>query len=176
MSIRDYPDVSLYIAATSAVRGAKNRQEVLQHVQKHAGIEIKILSGFDILKQYVNQFLDYPDVSLYIAATSAVRGAKNRQEVLQHVQKHAGIEIKILSGFEEADCMLNVLRNMKEWQSLEAGIKQMLLADLGGGSMEVTVVDASHILYQKSLEYGALRLAKLNTKAQQTAEKFVNIL
>ena len=125
----------------------------------------------DILKRYVNELQNYPNVSIFIAATSAMRAANNRQEALRHVQKHAGIKIKILSGIDEADCMLNTLRNMVAWRSVDAEIKRFLLADLGGGSLEISVVEASLVLYRKSLDYGALRLAKLSSNAQKVALK-----
>lgn len=128
----------------------------------------------DILKQFVNELQHYANVSLCVAATSAVRAAKNKQEVLQYVQKNAGIEIKILSGMEEADCMLNALQNMTTWQSIETEFERVLLTDLGGGSLEVSVVEASRILYRKSLDYGALRLAKMNSNAQQIALNALN--
>jgi len=83
-------------------------------------------------------------------ATSAVREANNRASLLD-VLKHAeGVKVQVLSGPEEALLgAMAVLRTL----SLRNG----MVVDLGGGSLQLTRVRAGEILSAASLPLGAVR-------------------
>ncbi len=89
-------------------------------------------------------------------ATSAVREADNRDEFIDRVRVEARIEVRVISGVEEARLI---------WLGVSSGIelgdKRALLIDIGGGSTEVVVWDAegSHIL--ESMKLGAIRLSNM---------------
>jgi len=64
-------------------------------------------------------------------ATSAVREAHNRDEILARVRREAGLELEVVSGREEARLTcLGVLRGKPEHTS-------SLVIDIGGGSTEI---------------------------------------
>ena len=68
-----------------------------------------------------------------IVATAAVRKAKNAKEFLRPAEKLLNHNIKILSAKEEADyACLGVLSNIK--------VDKGLIADLGGGSLELILI------------------------------------
>ncbi|MBX3286667.1 MAG: Ppx/GppA family phosphatase [Actinobacteria bacterium] len=90
---------------------------------------------------------------LRAVATSAVREAENRQELLARAQREAGVEIEVVSGVEEARLIhLGVL------QALEVFDDRLLLCDIGGGSTELLVGERSEVLASASLKLGAVRL------------------
>ena len=67
-------------------------------------------------------------------ATSAVRDARNSSEVLDRVKKETGVELRVLSGEDEA--VLTFLA-VRRWFGWSAG--RLLCLDIGGGSLELAV-------------------------------------
>ncbi|WP_030378562.1 MULTISPECIES: Ppx/GppA phosphatase family protein [unclassified Streptomyces] len=65
-------------------------------------------------------------------ATSAVREARNADEVLARVREETGVELQVLSGEEEARCTFLAARR---WFGWSAG--KLLVVDIGGGSLEI---------------------------------------
>ncbi|MFD7545948.1 Ppx/GppA family phosphatase [Streptomyces sp. NPDC059578] len=65
-------------------------------------------------------------------ATSAVREASNADEVLRRVREETGVELKVLTGEEEARLTFLAARR---WFGWSAG--KLLVLDIGGGSLEI---------------------------------------
>ncbi|MFH8804951.1 Ppx/GppA family phosphatase [Streptomyces sp. NPDC017936] len=65
-------------------------------------------------------------------ATSAVREATNADEVLARVQAETGVELRVLTGEEEARLTFLAARR---WFGWSAG--KLLVLDIGGGSLEI---------------------------------------
>ncbi|KAA2264868.1 Ppx/GppA family phosphatase [Solihabitans fulvus] len=65
-------------------------------------------------------------------ATSAVREAGNSAEVLDRVRRETGVELRVLSGEDEARYTFLAVRR---WYGWSAG--QLLVLDIGGGSLEL---------------------------------------
>lgn len=88
-------------------------------------------------------------------ATSAVREASNADEFLERVREEAGIEIEVISGFEEARLIyLGVL------QALPVFNQKVALCDIGGGSTEFLVGEMGRVLYANSFKIGAIRMTQ----------------
>lgn len=88
-------------------------------------------------------------------ATSAVREARNQQDFLDRALAEAGVEVEVISGFEEARLIhLGVL------QAVAIFDQQLLLCDIGGGSTELLVGRRGETLAARSLKMGAIRLTQ----------------
>ena len=86
-------------------------------------------------------------------ATSAVREAENRKDLLRRARKEAGVEIEVVSGVEEARLIhLGVL------QALELYDRRLVLCDIGGGSTELLIGQEGEALASVSFKLGAVRL------------------
>lgn len=86
-------------------------------------------------------------------ATSAVREAHNKNEFIQKVYDEVGIDIEVVSGFEEARLIyLGVLKALPVFN------KKILLIDIGGGSTEFLIGQRGNQIYSNSLKIGAVRL------------------
>ncbi|MDO5022828.1 MAG: hypothetical protein Q4E07_05775 [Eubacteriales bacterium] len=102
------------------------------------------------LAEYINIFIDKAMTLgaelFFLAATSAVRDAKNQAEIISIIEKLCGLPLNILTGEQEAllsfigatDCNRN------------CGV-----IDIGGGSTEIAVNDSKVIdnAYSKPIEY-----------------------
>ncbi len=88
-------------------------------------------------------------------ATSAVREAPNRKEFLKRVKDEAGVNVRVISGEEEADLIFRAVRS-----TVDIGISTALVVDIGGGSVEFIVGTSSEIYLTASERLGSLRLAQ----------------
>jgi exopolyphosphatase/guanosine-5'-triphosphate,3'-diphosphate pyrophosphatase len=89
-------------------------------------------------------------------ATSATREADNQREFLRRLHAKAGIEVRVISGREEARLIyLGVSRGTH----LDG--KTALFIDIGGGSTEISVGDERDFKYLDSLKIGTIRLTQM---------------
>jgi len=83
-------------------------------------------------------------------ATSAVREAANRKRLLDALRQREGIEVEVLSGSDEAQLgALAVLRSLP--------VRDGVIADLGGGSLQITRLRDAEVTAVTSLGLGAVR-------------------
>jgi exopolyphosphatase / guanosine-5'-triphosphate,3'-diphosphate pyrophosphatase len=88
-------------------------------------------------------------------ATSAIREANNRDQFIARIRHETGIQVEVISGREEAQL---VYRAAQHALGLENG--PHLLVDLGGGSLELVLVQDQRPLWMKSAKLGAGRMAE----------------
>ena len=83
-------------------------------------------------------------------ATSATRDAKNGPALAQRIRELCGLELRVISGQEEARlAFLAVSRGQRR-----------LVMDIGGGSTEWTVGENNRIQWAVSMQLGASRLLR----------------
>jgi exopolyphosphatase / guanosine-5'-triphosphate,3'-diphosphate pyrophosphatase len=92
---------------------------------------------------------------LITAATSAMRDASNAVQILERVKKEAGIDIKVITGEEEATFIYenHFADNLNPQESY-------LYIDVGGGSTELTFFSDGKLVTQQSFNIGTIRLLK----------------
>ncbi|MSW75052.1 MAG: Ppx/GppA family phosphatase [Actinobacteria bacterium] len=88
-------------------------------------------------------------------ATSAIREASNSVEVLEAVNRETSVELQVLSGIEEARFTFLAARR---WFGWSAG--DLLVIDIGGGSLEIARGTDEEPTYMNSLMLGASRLTR----------------
>lgn len=86
-------------------------------------------------------------------ATSAMRDAKNGQDIIQEVKETSDINIEIISGDEEANLVYE--NHIEENLDKE---NAYLYIDVGGGSTELTFYENEKKKYEKSFNIGTIRL------------------
>ena len=98
---------------------------------------------------------------LITAATSAMRDAANAAEILERVKTEAGIDIRVITGEEEATFIYenHFADNLNPQESY-------LYIDVGGGSTELTFFSDGKLVTQQSFNIGTIRLLK-NQVAQE---------
>jgi len=88
-------------------------------------------------------------------ATSALREARNAQEVLRRIRAEAGLEVEVIAGREEARLIcLGVLRG-------RPARARSLVVDIGGGSTEVATALGEEPEQLWSVSLGAVRVTEL---------------
>jgi exopolyphosphatase/guanosine-5'-triphosphate,3'-diphosphate pyrophosphatase len=88
-------------------------------------------------------------------ATSAVRDASNGDELLASIEAESGVAIRVLPGTDEARLTFLAARRWYGWSS-----GQLLLLDIGGGSLEIASGQNEVPACAVSLPLGAGRLTR----------------
>lgn len=88
-------------------------------------------------------------------ATSAARRAMNAPTWFSRLQRTTGLRVRVISGDEEA--RLTWLGAIRELPVREG---PLLVVDLGGGSTELVLGEADHVMQRVSLEIGSVRLTE----------------
>lgn len=104
-------------------------------------------------------------------ATSAIRSASNAEAVLDHVEKHTGVRLEILSGVDEARLTFLAVRR---WYGWSAG--RITNLDIGGGSLEMTTGVNEEPDVAFSLDLGAARLTHNWFETDPPERKKINAL
>ena len=110
----------------------------------------------------------YSNLKLSITATSAMRAAKNNAEVAAQIESIVGYPLKILSGTEECQYLVDGIKSfLPPSMILGLPLKKTFLADLGGGSLEISLLKSRESRtcknedYLYSIDIGTLRLRKM---------------
>jgi exopolyphosphatase/guanosine-5'-triphosphate,3'-diphosphate pyrophosphatase len=89
-------------------------------------------------------------------ATSAMRDATNAKTFIERVARATGIGIEIISGDEEARLIHQAVSSV---MNINAGTK--LLVDIGGGSVELSLLHRGKVLFADSVPMGTVRLLEM---------------
>ena len=115
--------------------------------------------GADKLVDTIDEFAKIATSSgcaeLMAFATSAVRDAKNSEDVLARVQSETGVALRVLSGVDESRLTFLAVRR---WYGWSAG--RIINIDIGGGSLELSSGVDEEPEVALSLPLGAGRLTR----------------
>jgi exopolyphosphatase/guanosine-5'-triphosphate,3'-diphosphate pyrophosphatase len=95
-----------------------------------------------------------------VIATSALRNASNAASFIEEVHTRTGLDIRVISGEEEARLTLvGVSRTLKESGGLQSdAIESAMVVDIGGGSTEIIITRPASAATMASLPLGAVYL------------------
>jgi exopolyphosphatase/guanosine-5'-triphosphate,3'-diphosphate pyrophosphatase len=103
-------------------------------------------------------------------ATSAVREAKNREEIVRRARKEAQLSLEVISGREEARLIcVGVLYGTPP-------LKRSLCVDIGGGSTEVAFAFGEHPKELWSVALGAVRLTEVFGVTGKVSKKELKLM
>jgi exopolyphosphatase/guanosine-5'-triphosphate,3'-diphosphate pyrophosphatase len=109
-----------------------------------------------VAKRFTNMAHSYGAEEIIAVATAATREAENREEFLRRLHREAQLEVKIVSGREEARLIYLGVAS-----GVHLGDKKALFIDIGGGSTEIIVGGQEQYTHLDSLKLGAIRLNAL---------------
>jgi exopolyphosphatase/guanosine-5'-triphosphate,3'-diphosphate pyrophosphatase len=114
-------------------------------------------SGFHralLAMQSFKNAIDQHQVSAsYAFGTSALRNAKNGQEIAERIESLTAIKVNIIPGEQEAHYIYLGVR-----AALGLAHDRNLIIDIGGGSVEFIIADHDNVFWKQSYEIGAQRL------------------
>jgi exopolyphosphatase/guanosine-5'-triphosphate,3'-diphosphate pyrophosphatase len=109
--------------------------------------------GIRALKQHKRTIEKFGAEKIFAFATSAIRGATNRNDFIKVAKEKTGIDIQVISGDEEAELIYYGVRSAVKMNETPS-----LIMDVGGGSTEFIIADKNEILWKQSFLLGVARL------------------
>ena len=116
--------------------------------------ETGMTRGLEAIQSLLATVAEFKPVRTVLVATSAVRDAANGPEFCARVHSATGLEVRILTGNEEA----NLIGLGLTADPALRGLQDFYLFDLGGGSLECFAFRQRRIEQASSLRLGCVRL------------------
>jgi len=104
------------------------------------------------MQSFKNTLVQQGVTKTYAFGTSALRNARNSQEVVNRIKAITGIDSVIINGDQEAEYIYMGVKAAMEIEEVS------LIMDIGGGSVEFIVGDNDKVWWKQSIEIGAQRL------------------
>lgn len=143
-------------AAPIPATSHKMQLRLAEHVLDDGSIDG---SGASDLCRFVDECLEVAEEQgceeILAFATSAIREAPNGDEVIARVRTETGVDLQVLDGVDEARLTFLAARR---WVGWSAG--KVLVIDIGGGSLELSLGDDEEPDVAKSLLLGAGRVTR----------------
>lgn len=130
--------------------------KVFAQLRRHMNSEGNITQeGLDTLLSSLKDFAKiikfYKVKNVLCGATATVRQAKNKEEIIGLAHEKAGLDIRIITEYEEAYYGCRAILN-------STPMTDGYTVDLGGGSTEVTLVQNRKLVHYHSFPFGAVSL------------------
>ena len=127
----------------------------------------KTADAFVLFRSVIDQ---YQIKKVKAVATSALRDAKNKQELIQLVKEKSDISIKVITGIEEAQLIHSAVEHQ-----LDISKNTVLLIDIGGGSVELTISKNGKPTQTKSFQIGTVRTLD-QMRRLKISEQHINLV
>jgi exopolyphosphatase/guanosine-5'-triphosphate,3'-diphosphate pyrophosphatase len=125
-----------------------------EHVIDNNGIS-KIL---EVLKNYIDIAQTYSVEEIIAIATSSIRTAKNKEDILKTIKEKLNLDVKVIDGNREAELIYYAntfaIRNLQK----EISNEKCLIMDIGGGSTEFIICNHKQHFWKQSFLLGMARL------------------
>jgi exopolyphosphatase / guanosine-5'-triphosphate,3'-diphosphate pyrophosphatase len=128
-----------------------------------------------VLRDY-RQLLDlYKIESVRAVATTAVREAANGETFLDRVYMATRLNVEVIDTSEESRLTVSAVRRAVG-DSLGVNQRQTLIADVGGGSTLLTVLENGEIDRSQSLRLGSIRLQEMFSTSEESPRRSASLL
>jgi len=104
------------------------------------------------LREFGEKARELGAASIEVVATSAVRDAQNRDELLREIVTDDGMAVRLVSGEEEGDLAAHAVQ-------CTLPVRDAVVVDMGGGSLQLSLLRDRLRVASMSFPLGALRLA-----------------
>lgn len=135
--------------ATSAKKGKKSGSAPARHELT----DDAIARGALVCTRFAEVARGFGAEEIVALATAAVREADNGDEFVRRVRDKADLDVRVISGQEEARLIYLGVASGVDFAAKE----RALFMDIGGGSTELIVGDAQNYVFLDSLRIGAIR-------------------
>lgn len=113
----------------------------------------RLARGIDALLAHRETLLNFGTEKVIVLATSAVREATNAPDFIRKAKELVGMDVIVVDGMKEAELIYEGVR-----QTVDVASDCITVIDIGGGSTEFIIADASGILWKQSFAIGVSRL------------------
>jgi len=127
--------------------------------------------GISALKIFSDRITENKVDKVVAFATSAVRSSDNGEEFVHFAKNETGIELVTISGVREAELIFKGVSH-----AFPMTDENVLVMDIGGGSVEFIIGNSSGINWNGSFDIGAARLVDTFHKSEPISPLEVELL
>ncbi len=123
-----------------------------------------------VIERYKQVIKEYDVTSIKVIATNAVRVARNKDLFIDTVYRKTGFKIEVLNVGDVVyyiDSFLS-LKLKKTYPIFE---KNLLIAELGAGSLDISIMEKGYTLINFGIPIGTLRLKQFKGKIEGSLEE-----
>ena len=126
---------------------------LMSHVSQQGTLDTEgVTSTLDAIEDFTQMCSGYGITTVHAVGTEALRKSHNAAEITRMAYQRYGVDLRIISGYEEAGyCFIGAVQGLP--------VTRGLLADIGGGSMEVVGFAERRMETRDTLPLGSLRIA-----------------
>ena len=126
---------------------------LMSHVDQQGTLDAEgVASTLDAIEDFVHVCRGYGVSTIHAVGTEALRRSHNATEISLAARRRYGVDLRVISGYEEAGyCFIGAVQGLP--------VSRGLLADLGGGSMELVGFFDRSMETRHTLPLGSLRIA-----------------
>jgi exopolyphosphatase/guanosine-5'-triphosphate,3'-diphosphate pyrophosphatase len=128
----------------------------------------RVTDAFTRLRELVDR---HGATQVRAVGTSALREATNQELVLDRVFQTSGIDIEVVNPDEEARLIFLGVASKVDLKD-----KRALLIDIGGGSVEISLVSDGRLLSTSSFKLGAVRLLQVLEEKKYGERQFSRLV
>jgi exopolyphosphatase/guanosine-5'-triphosphate,3'-diphosphate pyrophosphatase len=110
--------------------------------------------GVLVTSQFIKLARSFGAEEVVAVATSATRDAVNRNLFLGRLRRETGVDVRVVSGREEARLIYLGVAS-----GINLGDQHALFVDIGGGSTEIAIGSQRSHFYLDSIDLGSIRLS-----------------
>lgn len=127
-----------------------------------------------ILSRFKKLCREYGVDEIKAVATTAVREASNSDIFIDNIHTFTGINVEIISAYKETEYIHKVLSKKIAHEESDS---YKCIAEVGAGSVEITIFENNYIIFSTSLPIGALKAKQFfNKEYHQMDSSFSNYL
>jgi exopolyphosphatase/guanosine-5'-triphosphate,3'-diphosphate pyrophosphatase len=104
-------------------------------------------------------------------ATSAVRESQNRRAFTRQVREVSGLHLEVISGSEEIRLVHAAVK-----RRMPLGNDAWVLVELGGGSVEIALLEGSRVSWNETHAMGAVRLMEMFVRGGSEPKEFSRLI
>lgn len=109
--------------------------------------------GIESIGRHIETIKQFNVDKTIAIGTSIMRNATNGLDFAEQIKSLFGLNVKIISGDEEAQMIFDGVK-----QVMPIGADRVLILDIGGGSNEFIIANKNGIIWKKSFELGLARI------------------
>jgi exopolyphosphatase/guanosine-5'-triphosphate,3'-diphosphate pyrophosphatase len=123
--------------------------------------------SLEVLRRYLDRCKDLHVEEIIAVGTSALRDARNSAEVRGRFKEQLGLDVRVISGDEEAAYSFLAVQ-----RGLPLNRRELLVVDVGGGSTELIRGNETGVSQAVSINIGSVRLTEqfIHSDPVQTEE------
>jgi exopolyphosphatase/guanosine-5'-triphosphate,3'-diphosphate pyrophosphatase len=132
-------------------------------------------AAVSVLRDYKQMLELYRVERIRAVATTAVREAVNADTFLDRVFMATGLQLEVIGTSEESRLTVSAVRQAVGG-ALGVDQDEALIADVGGGSTLLTVLENGQIANSQSLRLGSIRLQETLATSEEPPERSADLL